>query len=197
MSTPTKYVEALEKENAKSSFPSKYGDFLNEDRSEGVNQGLYSFRPSFKKHIKDASYQYYSFANQFAHKVIDLNVTQEQADKFVKSSEQLLDQISIMQGSEILVGPKRLSIAQDHEYRLQRAQDNATTLAKQILDQKLSASGIYLKEGAKSLYHCIGTSNDTVQDCPVARANKSDFLVTLQNSYTKPFSQMVRVLLPH
>ena len=105
MSTPTKYVEALEKENAKSSFPSKYGDFLNEDRSEGVNQGLYSFRPSFKKHIKDASYQYYSLAYQFAHKVIDLNVTQEQADKFVKSSEQLLDQISIMQGSEILVGP--------------------------------------------------------------------------------------------
>jgi hypothetical protein len=55
MSTPTKYVEALQKENAMSSFPNKYGDFLNEDRSEGVNQGLYSFRPSFKKHIKDAS----------------------------------------------------------------------------------------------------------------------------------------------
>jgi len=37
MSTPTKYVEALQKENAMSSFPNKYGDFLNEDRSEGVN----------------------------------------------------------------------------------------------------------------------------------------------------------------
>jgi hypothetical protein len=37
MSTPTKYVQALKKENAESYFPRKYGDFLNEDRSEGIS----------------------------------------------------------------------------------------------------------------------------------------------------------------
>jgi alpha-mannosidase len=64
MSTPTKYVDALKKENVK--WPVKYDDLTNyfQKFETGTHReywsGYYSSRPDFKKHIKDASNQYYS-----------------------------------------------------------------------------------------------------------------------------------------
>jgi hypothetical protein len=53
MSTPTKYVDALKNENV--AWPQHTGDFFNEARVEGMNQGVFTSRPAFKKHIRDAS----------------------------------------------------------------------------------------------------------------------------------------------
>jgi hypothetical protein len=76
MSTPGRYVDALKKENV--TWPIKYGDFMNygnlveetpeNDPTKKINKkfeksfwtGYYSSRPGFKKHVKDASAQFYS-----------------------------------------------------------------------------------------------------------------------------------------
>jgi len=94
LSTPSRYVDALKKENV--AWPTKTGDFLNEDRSDDIDQGAFSSGASMKKQIKDASGQYYALSKTFARKVIDNKVSQEEAAKYVKTSEALLDQISVM-----------------------------------------------------------------------------------------------------
>lgn len=47
MSTPTKYVEALKKENV--TWPEKTGNFFNEFKDEHIKQGSFSSRADFKK----------------------------------------------------------------------------------------------------------------------------------------------------
>lgn len=75
MSTPSRYVEALKKENV--AWPTKTGDFLNEDRSDDTfEQGAFSSGAGMKKQIKDASGQYYALSKAFARKVIDNKISQ-------------------------------------------------------------------------------------------------------------------------
>ena len=116
MSTPTKYVEALKRESV--AWPAHTGDFFNEARIEGMNQGVFTSRPAFKKHIRDASAQYYTLSKDFARKVLDKNLPKDQADKYVKANFDLLDQLSVMQSSEVIIGVKSNSVAIDHEYKL-------------------------------------------------------------------------------
>jgi len=47
LSTPSRYVDALKKENV--AWPTKTGDFLNEDRSDDIDQGAFSSGASMKK----------------------------------------------------------------------------------------------------------------------------------------------------
>jgi len=102
MSTPTRYVQALKRENT--AWPVKNGNFLNQHEKKYITQGAFSSRPSFKKHIRDASAQYYALAKAFSRQVIDSKVSKDQAEKYVKTSEDLLDQISVMQSSAIIPG---------------------------------------------------------------------------------------------
>lgn len=124
MSTPSKYVAALQRENV--AWPQHTGDFFNEARVEGMNQGVFSSRPAFKKHIRDASAQYHTLSKEFSRRVIDKDVSKDQAQKYVQASFDLLDQLSVMQSSEVITGVKSNAVAIDHEYKLQLAQNSAS-----------------------------------------------------------------------
>jgi alpha-mannosidase len=79
VSTPGRYVDALKKENV--TWPIKYGDFWRyfEDykgKEYRFWTGFYSSRPTFKKHIKDASAQFHSQAKLYARMVIDQKLSE-------------------------------------------------------------------------------------------------------------------------
>jgi len=51
-----------------------------------------------------------------------------------------------------------------------------------VLTEILAQNGINAKNGADSLLRCVGSNNDTVIDCPVAKNSGKDFIVAVQNN---------------
>lgn len=84
----------------------------------------------------------------------------------------------------------------DYIYRLQKAMDRNNVVYKGELEQALLRhTGLKAKPG--SLTNCLGSSNDTVQDCPVNRnLDKKEFIVIAHNAASLPLKSFVRVLLP-
>lgn len=84
--------------------------------------------------------------------MIDKDISKDQAQKYVQASFDLLDQLSVMQSSEVITGVKSNAVAIDHEFKLQLAQNSASQLARDDLVQVLKKQGINVKEGSKGIY---------------------------------------------
>ena len=66
--------------------------------------GFYSSRPSFKKHIKDASAQFYAQSKLYALDIIDKNINDALVEEILHSNYEMLDALSIMQHHDAIAG---------------------------------------------------------------------------------------------
>jgi len=87
-------------------------------------------------------------------------------------------------------------VAQDYSFRLTRAMDKTNDIYKRMIGDLMEQN---LGFRSANLSTCIGTSNDTVLDCPVNEADnekKAAFLVVVHNPAAYSFTNLLRVRLP-
>lgn len=93
-STPSNYVDAIAKHNV--SWPTKYDDmFPYADSSDSYWTGYFSSRANDKEYIRRLSHNFHSSSMLYAEKVLDVNIADDQLDKILEASYQMLDVIGI------------------------------------------------------------------------------------------------------
>ena len=202
VSTPKDYVASLKQENA--TYPIKYDDFMNyyEREKDKANRtqynfwsGFYTSRPGMKAHVKSASALYHAQSKIVAKKMLDESAKDSEIQKYLKSNDALLDELSIVQHHDAVTGTSTQYVTFDFQFRLQRAMDASdVTYKREISNALQSYAGISVSDS--NVLRCVGNQNGTVSDCPVASHPNKDFVVAVHNPRTKEHSGLIRILLP-
>jgi hypothetical protein len=116
-STPSKFVEALKKEQVE--YPVVNKDFVPASKDKGMTfSGYFSARPAFKKQTKDYSALFHAQSRLFARKAIDQKATEKEIQEILSSNQASKEVIALAQSEDVIAGTAMGHVILDETYKL-------------------------------------------------------------------------------
>lgn len=115
----------------------------------------------------------------FAEKIISEDVKDEEIKEILLRKEKMLDVMGVLQHHDSITGTEKQAVADDYAAEAFAQQKYSDEMYHKLLSEKLYQN---TKINATDIRQCIGSSNDTVLDCP-QKDSPEDFILLAHNQH--------------
>lgn len=116
-STPTKYIDAVKKQNIK--WPTKYDDMF--PYASGDTDwwtGYFTSRANAKGYVRRASSNLHSSSILYSQKMLDQQATKEEIFSVLEANYGMLDTLGVLQHHDAISGTAKQAVADDYNKRI-------------------------------------------------------------------------------
>lgn len=170
-STPSEYFDAINKIEDHE-WPTKFQDNMPlVEPADSAWTGFFSSRPNSKSQVRMGSHQLHAFDQLASQSMLDQNLSEEDATKYLEATQFLKEQMGVLQHHDAIAGTAKQAVADDYRIRIAKGVEITGESYADIIDQRVKAFSGYTTQN--SSYQMCHTTNGTFVDCPI-----SDFDVT-------------------